>query len=593
MNNFFKILFGSCLGTILALSVLGLFGIGMVTALSSLGGGSVESNTVLKLDLTQPIPELTNNVPVNPYDFNPGDKLGLADIKAAIDRAAEDDRVGGIYMEMSGTQLGLATAASLRESLVKFKDSGKFLIAHGDFLTQGAYYMASVSDEIYLNPIGGVDFRGFSREIVFLKDMLDKLGIKYQIFHVGKFKSATEPLRYNKMSEANRLQNREFINEIYVNFLNEISEARGIPVAELDKVADNYLLRKAKDAVEYGFVDSLLYKDQVLDVIRYRLGLDEDDDIEAMSINGYNTNNPKKTKTGKKVALVVAEGGIVDGKGEMGQIGGDKYAKILRKIRKNDKIEAVVLRVNSGGGSALASEKMWRELEMIKEAGKPLVVSMGDLAASGGYYIACNADTILAEPNTLTGSIGVFGMIPSLEDFMREKVGITTDTVKTGKFSAGISALRNISAEEGAIIQEGVNEIYDIFLTRVGEGRGMDTSAVHEVAQGRIWTGRKALELGLVDKLGGLDDAIEIAAGMAGLDKDDYRMTTYPRMKKPIEQLMQQITGQGGESTKVDWVIQSELREWYPYYREIKNIKNMKGVQAKVPFVEGENFILK
>lgn len=591
MKQFFKFTFASCLGLFLFTILSGIIGGVIFTrmAKNAQKAETVKPNTVLKVSLSNIIPERTNNVAINPYELNTDDVIGLQEMIGAIERAKADKDIQGLYLELANPQIGFAGMSVLRRAIEDFKDNkdDKFVIAYGDGYSQKSYYLASVADEIYMNPIGGVDFRGLSGTIMFFKDMLDRLGIDMQVFYVGDFKSATEPFRRTNMSDENRLQVREYMESLYGIMLEDISKSRNISVAELRKIADEYQLREAEDAVQLKFVDDLLYKDEMIDLLKKKIGLDEDDDIEAMSIAGYNKANPedKNLRAKRKIAVVYAEGSIVDGQGENGEIGGDKYAKIIRDIRKDEKVEAIVLRVNSGGGSGFASEKIWRELMKAKEQGLPIIVSMGDVAASGGYYIAAPADKILVEKNTITGSIGVFGLIPSMADFLKTEIGITTDTVKTGKFSTGITPFYDVSEEEGRIIQQGVEEFYDLFLGRVAEGRKMDTSEVHKVAQGRVWTGQKAIELGLADEVGDLTKAIELAAEQAGISK--YRTISYPVIKDPIQQIIDELTGNDDKKVKSASraLIEEELGELYPYYEQIKEVRQMKGIQARMPYV--------
>ncbi len=583
MSNFFKFVFASCLGVFLAGVVM--FGLSFLVlgkmASSLETPTKVKANTVLTLDFSAPIPEKTNNLPVDPYSFETESIVGLHDIVASIEHAKTNDNIKGIFLDLGNVQTGRATSKVIREALEDFKSDGKFVISNAKYYTQGSYYLASVADKVYVNPLGSVDFRGFSAQVPFLKDMLDRLGIKMQVYYAGQFKSATEPFRRYDMSPQNKTQVRAYLEEMYALYLEEISKSRNISTTDLRDIANGFKVRDADDAIQYKLVDDKLYRDQILDELRTRLGLEKDAKIKSISVEDYGKGNKLKTdfSVKDKIAVVYAEGNVVDGLGEEGSIGGDKYAKIIRKLRKNDKIKAIVVRVNSGGGSGLASDIMWRELQLAKEQGIPIVASMGDLAASGGYYIACNADTIYAEPNTITGSIGVFGMIPSLQNMLKDKAGITFDSVKTGPYAIGINPYFDINDKEGQIIQNGVEEFYEIFLKRVGDGRGMSRDAVHEVAQGRVWTGAKAKDLGLVDKLGGLDEAIASAASLAGLEK--YRISEYPKVKEPIEKLVDQLTGKKNTS----FVIQSELGDLYPYFDYIKSLKEMKGVQARLPFM--------
>ena len=586
MKNFFKFIFASCLGTLLALGAMTLI---FVSAASSLGKQAdnvkVKSNSVLKLTFGDPIPEKTNNMaPTGALNFSFNDSpLGLHDMIDAIEAAKDDDNIKGIYMELSTNfSAGMATMSALREALEDFKESEKFVVSYGNYYTQGSYYMASVADKMYLNPVGAVVAPGFAAQIPFFKKMIDDWGIKAQVYYAGKFKSATEPFRRTNMSDENRLQTRQYLSEGFNIFLEDMAKSRGKSLAEMKDIVSEYRARNAQDAIDYGLIDELKYKDQVLDDLKDRIGLEEKDDIEAIGIKKYHKATKKKSDYSIKdrIAVVYAEGNIVDGEGETGNIGGDRYAKIIRKIRKDDKVKAIVLRVNSGGGSALASEVILRELIRAKEEGKNVVVSMGDVAASGGYYIACEADKIFAEPNTITGSIGVFGLLPSVQDMMDKEIGITFDTVKTGRFATTGTPFFDLSEAEGQIIQQSVNEVYTTFKQRVADGRDMTVEDVDEVAQGRVWTGKKASTIGLVDELGGLDDALAAAAELA--DLENYRIKEYPRTKEPIQQLLDDLMGK--ETTKT--MIKNEIGEdFYKYYEYAKQIKNMSGPQARMPFM--------
>ncbi len=586
MGQFFKFIFASCLGTTLA--IFALFGI-LAGVAGSMGKSAdkvkIKANSVLKLSLSDPIPEKTGNVAQSAMDFqsfSTDPALGLNDILEAISNAKENDNIKGIYLELSNPAAGMATMSKVRDALEDFKSDGKFIVAYGNNYTQSEYYMASVADKVYLNPAGGLQMSGFAAQVPFFKEMLDRWGIKAQVFYAGKFKSATEPFRRKNMSEENRLQVREYLDENYDMFLEDMAKNRGKTVAELKKVADGLLVREAQDAVTYGLVDELAYKDQVLSKLRDRLGLEDDDKIEALSLKKYHKGMNKKTdfKIKDKIAVIYAEGSIVDGEGESGSIGGDRYGKMIRKIREDDKVKAIVLRVNSGGGSGLASEVIWRELVKAKEDGKNVVISMGDVAASGGYYIACEGDKIFAEPNTITGSIGVFGLLPTLDKFMEDEVGITFDTVKTGRYAVTGSPFYELNSDEGKIIQQSVDNFYDYFLKRVADGREMTREQVDEIAQGRVWTGKKAKSLGLVDELGGLEDAIAAAAELAELE--NYRIKEYPQTKEPLQQFLDQLSGK--ETTKA--MLKAEMGdELYRYYEYAKEIKNMQGVQARMPFM--------
>ena len=597
MKQFFKNLLTSCLG-----SMIGLFGtIGIimwiVSSSSSSEAEGAKANSVLKLTLNKAIPELTDNAERSFSNVSSlfASNIGLNDLLKSIDYAANDKNIKGIYLELSNVPVGLSAAKKIRQRLEAFRSSGKFVIAYANAYSQRSYYIASAADRIYLNPMGGVDFQGFAAQIMFFKGMLDKIGVKTNVFYAGKFKSATEPFRRTDMSPENRLQTREFIEGAYSLFLEAIAESRKIPVAELRNIADNALLRNAEDAVKYKFVDSLYYKDQVLAELRTRTGLEEKDEIAAIGIDKYYTSIKEKIKsTGPKantIAVVYAEGAIVDGEGELGSIGGDKYARIIRELRQDDNIKAIVLRINSGGGSALASDIIWREIEQAKAKGITVVATMGDVAASGGYYIAANADCIYAENNTITGSIGVFGMAPNMRELYESKLGLTMDTIKTGKYSTMTSDMGNyydFSAEEANIIQTGVDEIYATFKKRVSDGRKIPFAEVDTVAQGRVWLGNTAQKIRLVDSLGGLDQAISHAATLANLS--EYRTVSYPAIKSAEEQFVASLLGTS-ENASVGNIynaqrqsIEAAFPELADFFHIIKDIRQMRGVQARMPF---------
>lgn len=586
MGQFFKFLFASCLGVFLAL--IALFGIGMIV-LSSIASSvdkpeKISPNTVLHLTFEQPIPEKTNNIQV--VSFNPQqDKiLGLQDMLRAIEQAKTDDNIKGIFLEAPmGINGGLTTTTVLRETLEDFKSGGKFVIAYSDYYTQGSYYLATTADEIIVNPMGFVDFRGFAATIPFFKNLMDKLDIKAQVFYAGKFKSATEPYRRTNMSEESKMQTREYLNQIYQNFLTEIATDRGIPVADLHKIADQYQAFHTDEALRLKMVDKVGYRDDAMAALREKLGLGEKENVKLAKIERYFKANPPSSdyNVKDKIAVVYAEGTILDGKTEYGTIGSENYSKILKDVLKDDRVKAVVLRVNSRGGSTVASENIWYDIMEIKKAGKKVVVSMGDYAASGGYYISCLADTIVAEPSTLTGSIGVFAIIPSIQGLLNNKLGINFDTVKTASLAHGITGIYDLNETEKKILQARTDKSYELFLQRVADGRNMTRDQVHEIAQGRVWTGEKAKEIGLVDALGGLDEAMEIAKNMAGLES--YRVTEYPRTKDPFQQFLETFLEQ--ESVASDQVIKTKLGDWYPYYKMLQEIHDSKGVQARLPFI--------
>lgn len=586
MGQFLKFLLASCLGLFIGFFLL--MGMGALVIGQAISASEkvkdVEANSVLHLTLDRPIPEQTNNLEIDPFAFETESTLGLTAIVEAIDRAAEDDDIKGIFLEPEQlSAIGLASSGVIRDALISFKEKGKFIIAYGDYYTQAGYYLAATADEVILNPLGIVDLRGFSTQIPFFKDMLDRIGVNMQVYYAGKFKGATEPYRLNELSDANRQQIRTYLDDVYHHFLMGLSDARGLSVPELRQIANDYEGIDPNSALSSGLVDVIDHRDAALDRLRERLGLEEDEDIKRVGLSTY----AKASKADKdysvkdKIAIIYAEGAIVDGNGTPGTIGDEQYVKYIREARKSDRIKAVVLRVNSPGGSAMASENIWKEIRLTQEAGKPVVVSMGDYAASGGYYISAAADSIFAEPNTLTGSIGVFSLIPDASELMNEKLGIHFDTVKTGDFSLGITPFFPMSPQGARLMQIRTDSMYETFLQRVSEGRGLPRDSVHAIAQGRVWTGNAGLKIGLVDALGGLDRAIEAAATLAELD--EYRTTDYPKVKDPIQQLMEEWLGE--ENVRARAMLKYQLGDNYKHYRLVKDLAESKGVQARMPYL--------
>lgn len=589
MGQFFKFLFASCLGVILAMLVVGGIGLIVVTSFASSADKppKIRPNTVIKLTFDQPIPDRTNNVQYTGFDPNASEVVGLQDMLRLIEHAKDDDNIKGIYIESTGmASTGWASANALHDALADFKDSGKFIVSYSDYYTQGVYYMSSTADQIIANPFGIIDFRGIAAQVPFFKEMLDKIGVDMQVLYAGKFKSATEPYRRTDMSEENKLQVREYLTAIYDTFLSNINETRDIPVAELHRIADEFAAFQPSDAVELGIIDAAGYQEDAVKFMREKMGLDDDEEVRMISIEKYFASKPfeEDFSIKDKIAIVYAEGTIIDGKGEYGSVGSKRYTDILQDIRDNDRVKAVVLRVNSPGGSTTASERLLHQVNLLKDAGKPVIVSMGDYAASGGYFISCTADTILAEPNTLTGSIGVFIAFPSVQELLNDKIGITFDTVKTGAYAAGLNPVFDLSEAEKRKLQAKADTEYEAFLNRVAEGRGMTRDQVHEIAQGRVWTGAKAKELGLVDEVGDLEKSLEIAANMAGLEQ--YRILEYPRTKDPFQQLIESFMEDNEFNVSNEQILRMKLGDWYPHYKMLKEMHDAQGgVQARLPFV--------
>lgn len=579
LGNVLAVIVGLIVFTGLSLMIL--FGIIGIIAASSEKEVKLDEPTLLHLNLNgRLLVERTSDDDFNFGAFGDpfGNQLnaGLVNLKKAIAEAKTNENIKGIYLNTGLIMAGQANLLELREALIDFKESGKFILAYDEAYGEGGYFLASVADEIYLNPLGGIDFNGFSSETIFLKGFFEKVGIKPEIFRVGEFKSAVEPFILDKMSPENRLQTEFFLNDINALAVKQIADSRGMSFDSLMKINSKMLVRKPKDAVAYGLATELLYEDQVHAKLREKLGLGEDDDIPTINASDLGSMAKSKNITSSnRIAVIVAEGEIVDGDVE-GVISSEKFAKEIRKARKDDAIKAIVLRVNSPGGSILASEVIWREMVEAKKA-KPVIVSMGEVAASGGYYISAPADTIVAQPNTITGSIGIFGMWFNVQELLNDKLGITTDVVSTGELSDFMNAGRPLTEVERTIIQSGVEDGYETFITRVAEGRGMHPDSVKKIASGRVWTGSQAKERGLVDVLGGLDTAIEIAAAKIEAG-DDYRVVYYPEQKAWFEEFMSSMTDQ----VKVK-VIQAQLGEHYPMYQKIDRIKRYQGVQVRMP----------
>jgi protease-4 len=583
--NFFKVFFASLLASIVGFFLLIFlsfaFMVALVAGLSSKEETKVEPNTVLHLSLDYPVADKTSTNPFENMDFatfEPSQNLGLNDILKNIKKAKTDDNIKGIFLDVAIMPNGAATTEAIRKQLIDFKTSGKFVVAYAEVMTQKAFYLASVADKVYLNPYGVVEFSGLNSELFFLKNMLERLNIEVQVFYAGKFKSATEPFRYEKMSEPNREQVTAYLNGMYNHYIKGIAESRKIPAQLLDSIADNLLVRRAEDAITHKMVDELAYYDVVLDDLKKRTGKKDDEKLVSISMKKYDgaPDAKKGEYKGDRIAVVYTEGDIVDGKGDDSNIGSERVAKLIRKIRQDKDVKALVLRVNSPGGSALASEIMLREIELAKKK-FPVIVSMGNVAASGGYYISCYADTIVAEPNTITGSIGVFGIIPNMQGFFNEHMGVTFDNVKTGKFSDMGTLVKPLTDEEKLIVQQGVDTIYYKFKSRVAIGRGMTLEEVDSVAQGRVWTGEQAKEIGLVDVLGGIDDAIAIAAHKAGLK--EYRTKEYPESEDPFEKFLKSLTGEAET-----YFMKAKMGEFYPMWKQMESLKNFHGIQARLPF---------
>lgn len=584
MKQFFKTLFASLIGSLLALFIFIFIIIGIIGAVAALSGTDkeveVKENSILVMKFDGPITDRSSK---NPFQnlgaiFSKEEAIGLDDILNNIEKAKEDENIKGIYIEITSVPAGIAMVEEIRTKLLEFKNTGKFILAYSEYYSQNAYYLASVADKIYLNPQGAIDFKGLSAELMFFKNALAKLEVEPQIIRHGKFKSAIEPFILDKMSDENREQTMTYIRAIWNHTVEGISKSRNISKEELNKIADEMLLQKAEDAVKYKLADQLAYKDEILEILKEKTEAKAVDKINSVSIADYTfaKENKKKEFTKDKIAVIYAVGEIDSGEGDDEKIGSERISKAIREARLDDKVKAIVLRVNSPGGSALASEVMWREVVLAKQA-KPVIVSMGNVAASGGYYISCAADTIVAEPNTITGSIGVFGVLFNAQGFMNNKIGVTIDTVKTNMHADIGSIYRPLTASERDIIQKSVEHVYDVFITRVAEGRKLTKEQVDEIGQGRVWSGVDAKRIGLVDVLGGLETAIEIAAQKAGLE--NYKLVSLPKQKNPIDELIS-----NGTSGVEEAMIKYFLGENAKYYMTLDRLKRYSGIQARMPY---------
>lgn len=578
MKQFFKFTFATILGMFLFFIISFLILLGIARAASSEKEAKVEANSILKLDLNYAIPEKTSENPFAGFsagDFKPKKAIGLTEIKESIAKAKTDDNIKGIYLELGINDNGYATLEVIREALIDFRKSGKFVYGYGEILSQKSYYLATAADQIYLNPNGIVELKGFGREIMYYKGMFDKLGIEVQDFHCGQFKSAIEPFVRTDMSEANRQQLMGLYGDVYANFLQDVGAGRKIDTAALNTIVNNLSAETPEQAKELKLIDGVIYYDQLLDKLKAKVGTEKKKDLASIDLVKYASTLKKDLKSENKIAVIYAEGEIVDGDGDEGQIGGDKFAKLIRKVREDEKVKAIVLRVNSPGGSAMASDIMWRELVLAQKA-KPLVVSFGDVAASGGYYIAAPGDRIFAKPNTITGSIGVFGLLPNAQKLLKDKLGITFDEVEVTKHGVLGGITKPLDAEETAIAQRNVEKTYRQFKQRVAEGRGKDTAYIETIAQGHVWTGRQGIANGLVDELGGLDEAIAYAAKKANLK--EFRTKNYPEEKSFGEM----ITESFGDA-KANWV-REQLGAEYEVYKTMEYIKKTKGIQTRMVY---------
>jgi len=568
---------------LLAISVF--FGLGfvifiiMISALSSSEKFIVQDNSVLKINLTRPLADRDFNDDFDSFDFGGGNinRIGTVNLRAALEHAATDDKIKGVVLYAPGLNGGYALGQEARKALSEFKASDKFIWSYAELMNEGGFYMSSVADKRYIAPEGSLEWNGLGAELTFFKNAFEKLDIEPQIFRVGDYKSAVEPFILDKMSDANREQMTSMITSVYSSMVEDMAPDLGISEEKLWDLSNKMAVRTLNDAVESKLITGVLYKDEFEDLVANEIGEEKAGDINWVSYKQYNSVVSTYKKSKNRVAVIIAEGDIMIGKAQKGLITPNQFVNELRKARENKNVKAVVFRVNSPGGDALASDLIWREVVKTAEV-KPIIASMSNYGASGGYYIAMAADTIVAEPTTLTGSIGIFGMVFNIGDFLSNKLGITSDAVSTGDFSNYITSSRALTEAEKSIIQNSVNRSYETFTSKAAEGRNMAIEDLKAVASGRVWTGTQALDKGLVDVLGGLPTAIEIAAAKAGV-ADDYKVLYYPAQKTSVEELMDLLSGSA--ETKA---MKTKLGDLYPYLELVKTIENAKGVQARMPF---------
>lgn len=590
MKEFLKFTFASVLGVILAGAVFTILGIITLVGLvaSSDTETIVKDNSVFVLDFKG---NLSERVQQNMFQQLLGEEFesyGLDDVLTSIKKAKENDKIKGIYLQPSYLNASFASLEEIRNALLDFKESGKFIVAYADQYTQGMYYLSSVADKVIVNPQGSLGWHGLASQPIFFKDLLDKIGIDVQVFKVGTYKSAVEPFIATEMSPANREQVTAFMESIWDNILDDVAASRQISPDSLNAYADKYMdLRQAAEYVKCGLADTLMYKDGVLAYLKQLTDREEDDNLNSLFIEDMINvkKNVPKDKSGDMIAVYYAVGEIVDSAPSSTStqevIEGQKVIRDLRSLRENDAVKAVVLRVNSPGGSAYASEQIWHEVVRLKEK-KPVVVSMGDYAASGGYYISCAATTIYADPTTLTGSIGIFGMIPSGEKLFRDKLGIDFDVVKTNKMSdmgagLGMLATRPFNAAEQEVLQNYINEGYKLFVNRCAEGRNMSVEAIEKIAEGRVWTGEMAKGLGLVDELGGIDKALEAAAALAGVE-------SYTVIGKPEKENFFMSILNDQRKHYVNSQMEKYMGEFYGSFKSLEHLKDANPIQARMPF---------
>lgn len=579
---------GNVLATIVGLfvfSIIAFFGIIIIGAIagSSDETVTVKNNSVIELDLSKVSLDYAGKTNYKDFNYFEAHHDGVTDILNAIEAAKKDKKIKGISILNNQSQLGLAQSKAVRDKLEDFKKSGKFVYAYANFYTQGEYYLNSVADQVYLNPMGEVDFKGLSSEIIYMKDLQEKSGVKFEVIRHGKYKSAVEPYLSQEMSPENREQMTVLLNSVWNTIVEDIAKSRKLSVVQLNAIANSLGARTPELALANKLVDKIAYEDEYHDMIRAKLKLDKKEKYDIVSITDYAKTAASTVEDYTKkdiIAVIYAQGEIAGGEGDVNIIGEGSIKRSLQEARENEDVKAIVLRVNSPGGSALTSELIWREIEITKKT-KPVVVSMGNYAASGGYYIAANADRIFAEPNTITGSIGVFGMLPNMNQ-LGKNIGINAEQVKTHENASGYSIFEPIDENFKGFVLESIEKTYATFLKRVADGRKMTTEQVDAIAQGRVWTGIDAQKLGLVDEIGGLDAAIKYAAKLG--KTNSYRTENFPEYEKSFEDLLANFTGMAMFKTKEQLLKEQLGEEGYQMLEQIKRVKSRKGIQAMMPY---------
>ncbi len=574
-------MFATILGIFVSGFLMILILIGLV---ASLAGGddkaeTVKDNSVLELTLDYMIPERTSKNPFENFNFTSfeGDKnTGLNDLLKSIRYASTDDKIKGIYLHLTFSPNSYATLEEIRNALIEFKQSKKFIVAYGEVMEEHSYFLASVADKVYLNPAGELLINGFSYQEPYLKNMFEKIGVEPQLIRHGKYKAAGEPLIADKMSDANRLQIETFAGSIYKHFITKIAESRKKTYDEVLEISNKLLIQCPDDAKKLGMIDGIKYEDEVITELKKLSSTEEKNKINFVTSNSYSKSAKDKSKASSKnkIAVIYVNGDIVSGEGDNESAGSVSIAESISKARKDSSVKAIILRINSPGGSALASDVMWREVVLAKKS-KPVIVSMGSLAASGGYYIAAPADVIVAEPNTITGSIGVFAVIMNAQKLLNDKLGIKFQTVKMGEYADLGTPDRPLTSGETAILQNGVDRIYNDFVSKVAEGRKLTNEQVDSIAQGRVWTGVDAIKIGLVDELGGMDKALSIAIKKAKIE--DYKLVNYPEQKDPFDNLLKTF----GDEASI-YFTKKQLGEDYKYYEMLRKSARYQGMQARM-----------